>query len=141
LIVSPSFGDDVILKVYRTGLRDADGTLIQSENAPFLLKDDSLAAYYMLFSKETVIIGAHAYAFDVVGDKHKIYYLKDGSVRTGWLLRTRLFSRLTATCSKSGDQGNMSENKGMSRILVAPRRDNLLVRILPCTNKGGTLSR
>lgn len=90
-IVSPSFGDDIILTVYRTNLREADGTLIQFKNVPFLFNDDALAAYYMLFNKEPVIIGSHAYSFDAVGDKYKIYYSKDGSVKTGIIAPNEAF--------------------------------------------------
>jgi hypothetical protein len=90
-IISPSLGDDIILTVYRTNLKEADVTLIQSESIPFLFNDDALAAYYMLFNKEPVIIGSHAYFFDEGGSKYKIYYLKDGSIKTAMMTPDQAF--------------------------------------------------
>jgi hypothetical protein len=81
-IISPSFGDDIILAVCRTDLDGADGTCIQGESQPVFFKDDALTAYYMLFKKEPVIIGAHAYSFDVYGTRYQIHYVKKGSVIT-----------------------------------------------------------
>lgn len=90
-IISPSFGDDIILTVYRTDLKEEDGTLIQSGNMPFLFKDDALTAYYMLFNKEPVIIGMHAYSFNVYDARYKIDYVKKGLVTTKMLAPDEAF--------------------------------------------------
>ena len=68
-VISLSFGDEIILAVCST-----DPKVEES--------DDALTAYYMLFKKEPVIIGAHAYFFDVYGTRYKIYYVRNGSVIT-----------------------------------------------------------
>jgi len=81
-IISPSFGDDIILAVRGTDLKGEDGPSGQAESQPVFFKDDAFTAYYMLFKKEPVIIGAHAYFFDVYGTRYKIYYVRNGSVIT-----------------------------------------------------------
>lgn len=81
-IISPSYGDDIILAVRRTDLKGADGPSVQAKSHPVLFKDDALTAYYMLFKKEPVIIGTHAYSFDVDRTRYQIHYVKNGSVIT-----------------------------------------------------------
>ena len=70
-IISPSFGDDIILVVCRTDL--------------------GLTAYYMLFKKEPVIIGEHAYSFDVYGTQYQIHYVKNGSIITKVISANEVF--------------------------------------------------
>jgi hypothetical protein len=82
LIISPSFGDDIILAVCRTNLKGADGSFIQGESPSVFFKDDALTTYYMLFNREPIIIGTHAYSFDVNGIRYQIHFVKGGSVIT-----------------------------------------------------------
>jgi hypothetical protein len=79
-IISPSRSREIILEVRRTDLTVEDGLSIQAESQPTIFKDDALTAYYMLFRKEPVIIGAHAYSFDVYGNRYQIHYVKNSSV-------------------------------------------------------------
>ncbi len=58
------------------------GSFIQEESRSVFIKDDALTTYYMLFNKEPIIIGAHAYSFDVNGTRYQIHFVKDGSVIT-----------------------------------------------------------
>lgn len=81
-IVSPSLGDDIILAVYITNLRESNGALIQSRNIRFLLRDEALTSYYMLTNREPVIIGSHAYSLDAHGTGYKIHYIKNGLTTT-----------------------------------------------------------
>jgi len=81
-IISPSFGDDIILAVCRTRLNGEEAPFIQAESQSVLIKDDKLTTYYMLFSNEPVIVGAHAYSFDVYGTRYQIHYVKNGLVVT-----------------------------------------------------------
>ncbi len=81
-IISPSFGDDIILAVRRTDIKGDDGPSLQPEKKPVLYNDDALTTYYMLFKKEPVIIGAHSYSFDVYGARYQIHYVKNGYVKT-----------------------------------------------------------
>ncbi len=81
-IISPSFGDDIILAVRRTNLKGEDSPSVQAGSQPVLFKDDALTTYYMLFKKEPVIIGAHAYSFDGEGTRYRIHYVKKGYVIT-----------------------------------------------------------
>ena len=80
-IISPSLGDDILLAVYRTDYMKASGAVIHPESYPDVFKNDAVELY-MLFSKEPVIIGGHAYMFDADGAAYRIYYIKDGFVAT-----------------------------------------------------------
>lgn len=81
-IISPSLGDDIILAVYTTNLREGNGALIQSGNIQFLFRDDALTSYYMLANREPAIIGSHAYSFDLHGTEYRIHYIKKGLTTT-----------------------------------------------------------
>ncbi len=91
LIISPSFGDDIILAVRRTDLKGEEGPSIKTESHPVLFTDDAFTAYYMLFRKEPSIIGEHAYSFDVDGNRYQIHYVKNGSVITKAISANEMF--------------------------------------------------
>lgn len=80
-IISPSFGADIVLEVYRTDFRKASGSPVLLEKYSDILRKDT-AEYYMLFNKEPAIIGGHAYSFDVNGTEYEIHYIKNGLVAT-----------------------------------------------------------
>ena len=90
-IISPSLGDDIILVAYRTDHTKAIGGLVNSESYPDFSNNDAVTAYYILFNKEPVIIGGHAYSFDADGAEYQIHYIKDGHIATGTLSANEAF--------------------------------------------------
>ncbi|MBF0560099.1 MAG: hypothetical protein HQL08_15115 [Nitrospirae bacterium] len=91
LIISPSLGDDIVLAVYKTDFSKALGGLIHAVSYPDFFNKDAVTAYYMLLSNEPVIIGGHAYSFDVDGEAYEIHYIKNGLVATGLISSSEAF--------------------------------------------------
>ncbi|MFO0753542.1 MAG: hypothetical protein U0411_09495 [Thermodesulfovibrionales bacterium] len=77
-VKTPSEGEEVVILVYQHGMEVEESRIIEEKQAPYLFAEKAVEACYFLYNREPVIIGNHAYLFEVSGDTTSLYTVKDG---------------------------------------------------------------